>query len=399
MPKSITKFETKLSQEQELEIKKHLAYRNFTHSIKSSETKRLYTFHLLQFLSYKQDMSIDRLLEQNSKIIEADIIDMLIDLKENKDLSSSSIKTFLAALIHFFSINDITLNRRKIAKFIGDHENKFEYRSYTHDEISQLLDISDERGKAVILLMASTGMRVGALPQLKLKHLKRWEITDQDTHLYQIEVYSNSPKNKYKTFCTPEAAKAIDSYLELRKRHGENLKQDSQTGNWLPGDIPLIIKQFDKNSNVHTVKTIVSHTIADKIIVSKLQQLGIREKIVAKEDSQEYQSKFRHDLHPCHSLRIFAVTNMQRAKIDKTIREMLVGHSTGLDAVYYKPQEEEILTEYLKAVDNLTINNEYRLKKQMQYYKQKADTVDMLKEQFEKMQEQFRIINSVKGLQ
>ena len=48
---------------------------------------------------------------------------------------------------------------------------------------------------------------------------------------------------------------------------------------------------------------------------------------------------------------------MQRAKVDKTIREMLVGHSTGLDSVYYKASEEEIYLEYLKAIDNLTISN------------------------------------------
>ena len=40
---------------------------------------------------------------------------------------------------------------------------------------------------------------------------------------------------------------------------------------------------------------------------------------------------------------------------------MLVGHSTGLDSAYYKPSAGEILQEYLKAVDNLTINNDFRL--------------------------------------
>ena len=65
----------------------------------------------------------------------------------------------------------------------------------------------------------------------------------------------------------------------------------------------------------------------------------------------------RGDLHPCHSFRIFAITQMQRAKVDKTIREMLVGHSTGLDSVYYKASDEEIYLEYLKAIDNLTISN------------------------------------------
>jgi len=62
---------------------------------------------------------------------------------------------------------------------------------------------------------------------------------------------------------------------------------------------------------------------------------------------------------------------MQRSKIDKTIREMIVGHSIGLDSVYYKPQDEEILNEYLKSVEALTISNENRLKKQVQEFENK----------------------------
>ena len=45
------------------------------------------------------------------------------------------------------------------------------------------------------------------------------------------------------------------------------------------------------------------------------------------------------------SRRRFCITNLQQAKVDKTIREMLVGHSAGLDKAYYKPQEEMILEE------------------------------------------------------
>lgn len=67
---------------------------------------------------------------------------------------------------------------------------------------------------------------------------------------------------------------------------------------------------------------------------------------------KEVSSHERGDLHPCHSFRIFAISQIQRSKIDKTIREMLVGHSTGLDSVYYKTSDEEIYLEYLKAIDN-----------------------------------------------
>ena len=41
---------------------------------------------------------------------------------------------------------------------------------------------------------------------------------------------------------------------------------------------------------------------------------------------------------------------------------MLLGHKIGLASCYYKPTEQEMLNEYLKAVDLLTINEENRLK-------------------------------------
>ncbi len=63
----------------------------------------------------------------------------------------------------------------------------------------------------------------------------------------------------------------------------------------------------------------------------------------------------RNELYPCHSFRIFAITQMQRAKVHKTIREMMVGHSTGLDSVYYKASEEEIFEEYKKTFGYLKI--------------------------------------------
>ena len=39
-------------------------------------------------------------------------------------------------------------------------------------------------------------------------------------------VYDNSPKDRYSTFCTPDMAKAIDDYLDLRKRFGNSLESE-----------------------------------------------------------------------------------------------------------------------------------------------------------------------------
>ena len=290
------------------------------------------------------NLTLDEILKINPKDLERSIISTIVRMKEQENLSSSSTSLLLASLTHFFSINDVSLNRKKIYKFVGERENKFEYRSYTHDEISRLLSILDERGKAAVLIMSSTGMRVGGLAEIRLKHLQKWKIDNAgNRHVYKIIVYAKSSRHRYFTFCSPEAAKAIDNYLEMRKRHGESLIQDKESGNWTPGETPLIIRQFNKNDSVHKILPIQPRSITIKIIVPKLHQLGIRKKIsmLDSTDTRKSPALNRHDLHPCHSLRIFAITQMQRARLDKTIREMLVGHSVpGSMQSIIKPQKK-----------------------------------------------------------
>lgn len=52
-------------------------------------------------------------------------------------------------------------------------------------------------------------MRIGALEGLKRKHL---EVMDGFGG-YKITVYADSPKDRYTTFCTPEARKAVEAYF------------------------------------------------------------------------------------------------------------------------------------------------------------------------------------------
>ena len=335
-------------------------------------------------------------------------------MKEKQGLSYSTIHSTLASIVHFFEINGVSINKRKLNKFKGENIAKFEYRSYTHEEINTILSWVDERGKASVLLMASTGMRVGALPDIKLKHLRRWNISNDNSgsglaqYVYQITVYANSPNHKYKTFCTSESAKIIDEYLEFRKRHGDNIKRDPDTGNWLPGELSLFVRNFNTEqqmlrnlpNSVMFAISVVPKTFT-RAIIKALEQPGKRDrlKLVEEQVSTDYEkrssyAKHKNEIHPCHSLRIFALTQMQRAKVDKTIREMLIGHSTGPDSVYYKPQDEEIYQEFLKAVNLLTINNEYRLQTQVAYYKQREDKLVKIDQELQKKDQHIEQLNT-----
>jgi hypothetical protein len=72
--------------------------------------------------------------------------------------------------------------------------------------------------------------------------------------------------------------------------------------------------------------------------------------------------RIRKDVMRAHGFRKLTETSFIRSKVNAEAREMLMGHSIGLGDAYYRPDVGEILDEYLKAVDLLTVNEENRLK-------------------------------------
>jgi hypothetical protein len=104
-----------------------------------------------------------------------------------------------------------------------------------------------------------------------------------------------------------------------------------------------------------------------------------------KETERMKHGQKRNPIARAHGFRKFATTNMVRAKVSAEAREMLLGHSIGLNKAYYRPGEDEILQEYLKAVDLLTINEENRLKTENIKLKNETSKIDQLQNQIDKL--------------
>jgi integrase len=188
---------------------------------------------------------------KDAKQIEDKIIDFIISLKE-RHYSLASQKAYLSALLHFFNINDVMLRRNKISKYLSNDDTVVvaeeitttNDKPYTYEQIAKLLEFSDIRTKVAILLMCSSGMRLGALPLLKIGDL----ISVPNHNVYQIRVYANSKSNRHYTFCTPECKNAIDNYIEFRRSCGENITPKS----------PLLRREFDRN-DIFQVANNVNH--------------------------------------------------------------------------------------------------------------------------------------------
>ncbi len=108
------------------------------------------------------------MVDTKPSVIESKIISHIEYLKARK-LKHWSILVYMSAILHFFEMNDVMLNTLKIKRFLPPDEGHYNQdRPYSITEIQQILDKCDIRSRVIILLMASTGMRVGALSGLRL---------------------------------------------------------------------------------------------------------------------------------------------------------------------------------------------------------------------------------------
>lgn len=83
------------------------SHRNFVCSLKSSFTRDTYAKALLHFMKFRNISASDDLVKEDPRIIQSNIIEWLIHLKEVKKLSSASITLYCAAIHHFYDMNDI----------------------------------------------------------------------------------------------------------------------------------------------------------------------------------------------------------------------------------------------------------------------------------------------------
>ena len=112
------------------------------------------------------------------------------------------------------------------------------------------------------------------------------------------------------------------------------------------------------------------------------------------------------ELQPNHSLRKFFNTALMNSDVTYSFKEFM-GHSVKLDDVYYDKDNEtsrqKIVTEYMKAIDALTINEEYGLRKKIVEFENKlkdAPKIEQLESHLaNKIIEQDAIKNQLERLQ
>jgi integrase len=313
----LSQLNSMLVQQQEQE-----AYFNFVNSINSDVTRKNYEYCLSKFLKYCT-LDLDSLL----KLPQLELSNLIIKYLVSQKISSQYKTVIMATIKHACEMNDVILNWKKLKKFIKsektDNEINGRDRGYTHEEIQKILDFSDQRLKTAFLVLASTGIRIGALQSIRIGDLEPID------NLYKITVYRGD-KEEYFTFCTPECAKEIEAYLDFRARRGEKITQDSY----------LLVRKFSLKTKVKG-KPFRGRALW-AILEDCISNSGLRE--------IDHVNPFKRKQIPLlHGFRKYCTKQLVDSKLNPEIREMLLGHKIGLTGVYYKPTVQDMLNEYYRA--------------------------------------------------
>jgi len=231
------------------------------------------------------------------------------------------------------------------------------------DEIREILDASDIRSKALTLVLISSGIREGAVEMLRFGDYSQIR-KDSQIVAGRLVIYAGEPE-QYVAFVTFEACAAIDKYLEFRKKHGENINNSSPL--FRDAFDPILPTENDESGKI--VKDMTAHSIRQHYN-RLLRSPGIRK-----------EKRRRHEFS-VHGFRKYFKTRAEQSGMKPINVEILMGHSVGISDSYYRPTENELLQDYLKATDALTMSREKQLRHEVEKLRVENGEIDIMKKNY-----------------
>jgi len=318
----------------------------FYSAIKSEKTKKQYDRYLEDFRRYFMIKNYDKLSQIESKKLQ-EMIEDFVMYHKSQNKSASFIAGKISALKLFFSMNDIILNWDKLRKMLPEKTKPSGNQPYSTEQLQILLkNTAYPEYKALIHFMSASGVRVGCFEELKIK-----DLSDMPNGCKSVKVYADTV-DEYVTFIHQEAVDSLNEYLQLRKRKGEQITNDS----WVfcsPND----------NNKPHPADSITS-------------TLG---RYVKKSLGREKSKSGRYNIMSCHGLRKrFGTILKSNRTVNLSLAERLMGHSTTipLDNSYFKPVIEQLFDEYQKTIPELIIDDKFRLQEEIKNKNAKIDELE-----------------------
>ncbi len=280
----------------------------------------------------------DKLLD-DAKAGKLDLTQMIIDWRRKLIRDGRAPKTlhrYNSGLKKWLDLNDILeyvdWNRVKKKAPLPVGRVITEDRIPTKEELRKIILNAGRKMRTLIMIAATSGIRIGALIRLKLGDIDLESYPD----IAIIKIRPELSKNRigYYTLITGEARKILEEYLEWRRKKGDKLDEDS----WLfPSKDP-------------------SKHIKYKSVGEDFRRILKRTGLAVKARKSHF-----HEIH-LHSLRKF-FRSMLEGYLTKSEIMRLMGQAGEkgegyLDGAYFRPLEKELIEKYRAAQFRLSILEE-----------------------------------------
>ena len=275
-----------------------------------------------------------------------------LDMLDKEGVSPRTQKLYFYSVKKFADVNlpDEPFNWKKVElpRSWGVEED----RVPTKDELRILMDHGNLLDRVIIALMSSSGIRENTLVNLTLGDLDLE--SHQDVGVIRVKPEATKERVSYLTFISPEARELLKRSLDLRSRQGEPMKPEA------PLFAKYEVKEVDKKTRKPPEEGWwVAKQKGDSVILKKaikISEAALRSRwrrLLKSADLAEKKRRF-HSLR-LHTLRKYFRTRMEAANIPTGFIERMMGHKPYSDQSYLKPTQEELLSKYRSAVQDLSV--------------------------------------------
>jgi integrase len=272
------------------------------------------------------------------------------DRVDKKEITAATVRNYVKSVKLFCEMADMDISWKKITRGLPRGKKYSDDRIPTLEEIRKVIEYPDRRIKAIVYTMASSGIRIGSWDYLRWGHIRPLS-KDGEIIAAKMIVYAGED-DEYFTFISPEALQALNDWMSYRQTSGELINNDS----WVMRD--LWDTRVAQGRGLVTKPKKLTSLGVKRLMERAIWAQGLRKKLEP--------GKKRHPYQANHSLRKWFKTRCEIGGMKPINIEKLMNHSVGISNSYYRATENEVLEDYVKAIDSLSINDDkLTLQKQM----------------------------------
>jgi hypothetical protein len=276
---------------------------------------------------------------------------------DRREISASTLSNYVKPIKLFCEQLEISLPWKKVMRGMPKGRRYANDRVPTIEEIQRIVEYPDRRIKAIVFTMASSGIRLGAWSYLKWGHVSPIE-KDGEIVAARLRVYAEE-EDEYVTFISLEAWNELFKWIKYRQDSGEVVTSDS----WLMRNLWDVTTP--KGAGFVSTPIQLKPDGIKRLMERAIWAQGLRKKLAP--------NKKRHEFQANHSYRKWFKTRCEMSGMKPINIEKLMNHSVGISDSYYRATEQELLEDYLHAIEHLSINgNETRLTKEIEELKEKS---------------------------